>query len=53
MWAACGYRFRKHAAAGVYRRSMRAYGYPTYIRINVGLEAENRRFIRALKTVLS
>jgi histidinol-phosphate aminotransferase len=37
---------------GVIVRSMRAYGFPTYIRINVGLEAENRRFIRALKTVL-
>lgn len=38
---------------GVIVRSMRAYGFPTHIRINVGLEAENRRFIQALETVLS
>ena len=37
---------------GVIVRSMRAYGFPTYIRINVGLEEENRRFLRALETVL-
>jgi histidinol-phosphate aminotransferase len=38
---------------GVIVRSMRAYGFPTFIRINVGLEAENRRFMKALKTVLA
>ena len=38
---------------GVIVRSMRAYGYPTYIRINVGRESENRRFLCALETVLS
>ncbi len=37
---------------GVIVRSMRAYGFPTYIRINVGLEAENQRFLRALESVL-
>ncbi len=37
---------------GVIVRSMRAYGFPTYIRINVGLEEENRRFLRALESVL-
>ena len=38
---------------GVIVRSMRAYGFPTYIRINVGLQEENRRFLRALETILS
>jgi histidinol-phosphate aminotransferase len=37
---------------GVIVRSMRAYGFPTYIRINAGKEKENRRFVKALKTVL-
>jgi histidinol-phosphate/aromatic aminotransferase/cobyric acid decarboxylase-like protein len=32
---------------------MNAYGYPTYIRITVGLPAENKRFIKALATVLN
>jgi histidinol-phosphate aminotransferase len=45
--------FENMLRQGVIIRSMRAYGYPTCIRINVGLEAENRRFIRALETVLS
>jgi histidinol-phosphate aminotransferase len=45
--------FENMLRQGVIVRSMRAYGFPTYIRINVGLEAENRRFLRALKTVLS
>jgi histidinol-phosphate aminotransferase len=37
---------------GVIVRSMRSYGYPHYIRINVGLPEENRRFIEALQRVL-
>jgi histidinol-phosphate aminotransferase len=44
--------FEKMLKQGVIVRSMRAYGYPHYIRINVGLEEENRRFIQALKTVI-
>lgn len=36
---------------GVIVRSMSAYGYPTYIRVNVGLEEENRRFLKALERV--
>jgi histidinol-phosphate aminotransferase len=44
--------FEKMLRQGVIVRSMRSYGYPNYIRVNVGLEAENRRFIEALKTVL-
>jgi histidinol-phosphate aminotransferase len=37
---------------GVIVRSMRSYGYPHYIRINVGLPAENERFVTALGRVL-
>lgn len=44
--------FEKMLRQGVIVRSMRAYGYPHYIRVNVGLKEENRRFIRALETVL-
>jgi histidinol-phosphate aminotransferase len=45
--------FENMLRQGIIVRSMRAYGYPTYIRINVGLDAENRRFLRALEKVLS
>jgi histidinol-phosphate aminotransferase len=38
---------------GVIVRSMSAYNYPTYIRINVGLPEENSAFVQALKAVLS
>lgn len=37
---------------GVIVRSMRAYGYPTCIRISVGLPEENRRLLDALDHVL-
>lgn len=37
---------------GVIVRSMTSYGYPSYIRVNVGLASENKRFIEALKNVL-
>lgn len=33
---------------GVIVRSMKAYGFPEFIRITVGTEAENRRFVRSL-----
>lgn len=36
---------------GVIVRSMRSYGFPSYIRINAGLPGENRRFISALASV--
>ena len=36
---------------GVIVRSMSAYGYPRYIRINVGLPGENRRFLAAFAAV--
>ena len=37
---------------GVIVRSMRGYGFPQYIRVNVGTQSENRRFIEGLRTVL-
>lgn len=37
---------------GVIVRSMASYGYPNYIRINVGLEKENARFIEVLEKIL-
>jgi len=37
---------------GVIVRPMRAYGFPTFIRITVGTEAENQRLVRSLAAVL-
>jgi histidinol-phosphate aminotransferase len=37
---------------GVIVRSMKAYGYPDFIRITVGTESENSRFIAALQECL-
>jgi len=37
---------------GVIIRAMDAYGFPEHIRVNVGLPAENERFLTALKKVL-
>lgn len=37
---------------GVIVRSMASYGYPEYIRINVGLPEENFRFIESFKQVI-
>jgi histidinol-phosphate aminotransferase len=34
---------------GVIVRSMKSYGYPNYIRVNVGLHEENVRFLKALE----
>jgi histidinol-phosphate aminotransferase len=45
--------FERMLRQGVIVRSMQAYGFPTHIRINVGLEQENRRFLEALENVLS
>ena len=44
--------FEKMLRRGVIVRAMNAYGYPTHIRVTVGLPEENRRFIVALKEVL-
>jgi histidinol-phosphate aminotransferase len=38
---------------GVIVRAMTSYGYPEYIRINVGLPEENQRFLDALDKVLA
>ena len=37
---------------GVIIRSMASYGYPHYIRVNIGLRQENARLIEALESVL-
>jgi histidinol-phosphate aminotransferase len=37
---------------GIIVRSMASYGFPSYIRVNVGLESENKRFIEALEKVI-
>jgi histidinol-phosphate aminotransferase len=37
---------------GVIIRAMDEYGFPDYIRVNMGLPAENRRFLEALQKVL-
>ena len=37
---------------GVIVRSMKAYGYPHFIRVNVGTDQENRRFLDALGQAL-
>lgn len=38
---------------GVIVRSMVSYGYPRYIRINVGTREENKRFLKAFESVMS
>jgi len=45
--------FERLLKEGVIVRSMASYGYPQYIRINVGLAEENARFVRALEKVLA
>ena len=44
--------FKRLLKQGVIVRSMVSYGFPTHIRVNVGLPEENRRRIQALETVL-
>lgn len=44
--------FESMLRLGVITRSMTSYGYPEYIRINVGLPQENERFVKALEQVL-
>lgn len=44
--------FESMLREGVIVRSMTSYGYPEYIRINVGLYEENVRFIKALEKVI-
>jgi histidinol-phosphate aminotransferase len=44
--------FEKMLRQGVIVRSMTSYGYPNYIRINVGLHEENVRFLNALEKII-
>jgi len=44
--------FEEMLRRGVIVRSMRSYGYPRYIRVNVGLAEENQRFLQALREVM-
>ena len=44
--------FKRLLREGVIVRPMISYGYPEFIRINVGLYEENVRFIKAIKKVL-
>jgi histidinol-phosphate aminotransferase len=45
--------FERFLRQGVIVRAMSAYGFPNYIRINVGLPEENRRFLAALDRVMA
>jgi len=54
--------FKIGDAAGVYRRLLElgvivrpiaAYGMPDYLRVSIGLESQNRKFLSALKQVLT
>ena len=44
--------YEKMLRKGVIVRSMKAYGYPEFIRINVGTGEENERFLKALEESL-
>lgn len=44
--------FDRMLAEGVIVRSMTSYGFPHYIRVNVGLPEENERFVETLGRVL-
>ena len=44
--------FQDMLRLGVIVRSMKGYGYPDYIRVNVGTPEENQRFLEALKVAL-
>ncbi len=44
--------FERLLRQGVIVRSMRSYGFPNYIRVNVGLHSENERFLAALSETL-
>lgn len=45
--------FEKMLRQGVIVRAMTAYGFPHYIRINIGLPQENQRFLAALDRILA
>ncbi|HSR37241.1 MAG TPA: histidinol-phosphate transaminase, partial [Desulfurivibrionaceae bacterium] len=44
--------YERMLTKGVIVRPMQAYGYPTYIRITVGLPEENIRFVKSLEETL-
>ena len=44
--------FESMLKQGIIIRSMTSYGYPEYIRVNVGLHEENVRFIEALRKII-
>jgi histidinol-phosphate aminotransferase len=44
--------FERLLRQGVIVRSMSSYGYPEYIRVNVGLHHENQRFLEALEAII-
>jgi len=44
--------FEQMLRRGVIVRSMTSYGYPRYIRVNIGLPKENERFAAALREVM-
>lgn len=44
--------FKKMLEHGVIVRSMKSYGFDTFLRVNTGTPAENKAFITALKKVL-
>ncbi len=44
--------FEEMLRRGIIIRSMVSYGFPEYIRVNVGLPEENERFVEALKEIL-
>ncbi|MFO7559053.1 MAG: histidinol-phosphate transaminase [Desulfobacterales bacterium] len=44
--------YEKLLRKGVIVRSMTSYGFPDTIRLTIGLESENRRFLNALETLL-
>jgi histidinol-phosphate aminotransferase len=44
--------FQRLLRQGVIVRPIAAYGMPEYLRVSIGTEAENARFLSALETVL-
>jgi histidinol-phosphate aminotransferase len=44
--------FQRLLRAGVIVRPVAGYGLPEYLRVSIGTEAENRRFLEALGTVI-
>lgn len=44
--------FKKMLSSGIIVRSMDAWGLDTYIRVTIGTDKENRKFIQALKEVI-